>query len=280
MLRLLNFFCFCSLFVGCMTPSWASGRLEGKIALITGASKGIGEGIAHRFSQEGATVVLVARTRKTLEKVAEDIKKKGGVASYIVADVSKSDDMIQMASQTIKQYGRIDILIHNAAGIYPASPISQMSNEAWNEAINTNLNGVFYAVKAVVPQMQKQRYGRIVFTSSISGPRVGLPGKSHYTASKGGMNGFMKTIAVELAKDNITVNAVEPGNIETQGLRQNNDPEALKQRIEPIPMKRLGTPMEVANAHLFLASDESAYITGQSIIVDGGQTLPETQYGW
>lgn len=264
----------------CIASSLAAGRLEGKVAIITGGSKGIGEGIAHLFAQEGANVVIVSRTQEALKKVVDDIAQKGGKAAYIVGDVSNPDDMNRMAAQIVKDFGRIDILIHNAAGIYPPARIDEMTQDAWTTAINTNLNGTFYVVRAVVPYMEKQKYGKIVFTSSISGPRVGLPGKSHYTASKGGMNGLMKTIAIELAKFNITVNAVEPGNIMTEGLKGNNSPKAIKERIDPIPMKRLGTPKEVAQTHLFLASDESNYITGQSIIIDGGQTLPETQYGW
>lgn len=126
--------------------------------------------------------------------------------------------------------------------------------------------------------MKKQNWGRILFTSSISGPRVGLPTKSHYTASKGGVNGFMKTIAIELAKYNITVNAVEPGNVATEGFLSKNSGAAIEARTKPIPMGRLGTPEEIGYAHLFLASDEAAYITGQSIIVDGGQILPETHF--
>ena len=188
-------------------------------------------------------------------------------------------DMENMARKTAEKHGKIDILVHNAAGIYPPKRIDSMTEAEWHEAIHTNLDGTFYAVKSVIPFMKQQNYGRIVFTSSISGPRVGLPTKCHYTASKGGMNGFMKTIAVELAKYNITVNAVEPGNIETEGLAKANDPKIIEQRIAPIPMKRLGSPEEVAYAHLFLASDEARYITGQSIIVDGGQTLPETHFG-
>jgi 3-oxoacyl-[acyl-carrier protein] reductase len=257
-----------------------SRRLDGKVSIITGGSKGIGAEVASLFAEEGATVVIVSRTENTLEKVVEKITQNGGKASYIVGDVSNSKDMINMAERTFKDFGRIDILIHNAAGIYPPSRIDEMSDEEWNKAILTNLNGTFYAVKSVVPYMEKQNYGKIVFTSSISGPRVGLPTKSHYTASKGGMNGFMKTIAIELARYNITVNAVEPGNIMTDGLESNNSLEALKDRIDSIPMKRLGTPREVAQAHLFLASDESNYITGQSIIIDGGQILPETRFGW
>lgn len=255
-----------------------SGRLDGKIAIITGASKGIGKGIATVFAEEGATVVLVSRTEQDLQRVVGEITQSGGKASYLVADITSPKQMQEMAASTLEQFGRIDILVHNAAGIYPPSRIDVMTEEEWLEAINTNLNGTFYAVKAVIPAMKQQQYGRIVLTSSISGPRVGLPTKAHYTASKAGVNGLMKTIAIELAKYHITVNAVEPGNIMTEGL-QVNSADVIRERTQPIPMGRLGTPRETAYAHLFLASDEAAYITGQSIIVDGGQTLPETHYG-
>lgn len=262
----------------CSQDAFASFRLDHKVAIITGASKGIGRAIAELFANEGATVILVSRTESDLKNVVAEITASGKQASYIVADITKPEEMDEMALRVKKEFGRIDILVHNAAGIYPPARVHTMSLDEWHEAISTNLNGVFYVVRAVVPTMMDQKYGRIVFTSSISGPRVGLPTKSHYTASKGGMNGFMKTIAIELAKYNITVNAVEPGNIMTEGLTVNS-PEVIAARTKPIPMGRLGTPMETAYAHLFLASDEARYITGQSIIVDGGQTLPETQYG-
>lgn len=269
---------FSLLLVTFFSQAICENRLNNKIAIITGASKGIGRGIAKVFAAEGANVILVSRTEKDLKNVVDEITKLGGKASYIVADITKPEDMERMAQMTLNMHDRIDILIHNAAGIYPPSRIDVMSNEEWHEAIKTNLNGAFYAVKAVIPSMKNQQYGRIVFTSSISGPRVGLPTKSHYTASKGGMNGFMKTIAIELAKYKITVNAVEPGNIMTEGLKVNST-KVIEERTKPIPMGRLGTPEETAYAHLFLASDEARYITGQSIIVDGGQTLPETHYG-
>lgn len=266
------------LLITATTPGNCDNRLQGKVVIITGAGKGIGRGIAKVFAAEGAKVVLVSRTEADLKKGVENITKAGGKASYIVADITKPQDMERMAQTTLKDYGRIDVLIHNAAFICPPARIDVMTNDVWHEAIRTNLDGTFYAVKAVVPAMKSQNYGRIVFTSSISGPRVGLPTKSNYTASKGGMNGFMKTIAIELAKYNVTVNAVEPGNIMTEGLKKNS-PKVIEERTKPIPLGRLGTPEEVAYAHLFLASDEARYITGQSIIVDGGQTLPETHYG-
>jgi 3-oxoacyl-[acyl-carrier protein] reductase len=249
-------------------------RLANKVAVIIGASKGIGKGIAEVFATHGAKVVLVSRAEKPLIELAEHIRSQGGEASIVVADVSSEDDMQKMVAEVLNKYSRIDILIQNA-GIYPFSRIENMSSHDWHTVMNTNLNGTFYAVKACLPTMKKQNYGRIVLTSSISGPRVGLPGASHYTASKAGINGFMKTIAIELAKYNITVNAVEPGNIISEGFEELGE-DHLKKMTKAIPLGRLGTPEEVAYAHLFLASDEARYITGQSIVVDGGQLLPES----
>lgn len=252
----------------------AQGRLEGKVAIITGASKGIGKGIAKTYAEEGAKVVLLSRTEKDLQQVVQEIKEAGGEASYIIGDVGKAEDMRRMAAETLKRHGRIDILVHNAA-IYPINPIEEMTEAQWHKVINVNLNSTFYAVKAVLPTMKKQKYGRIVFTSSISGPRTGLPTMSHYTASKAGVNGFMRTVALELAKDNITVNAVEPGIVMTEGVVESGQAYIDAQK-KSVPMGRLGTPEEIAKVHLFLASDDSSFITGQSIIIDGGQILAET----
>ena len=252
----------------------SQGRLSNKVAIIIGASKGIGKGIAEVFAEQGAKLILVSRSEKPLLALVEQIQSQGGEATSIVADVSSEEDMQRMANEVIKKYSRIDILIQNA-GIYPISRFENMSTEEWHKVINTNLSGTFFAIKACLPIMKQQNHGRIVLTSSISGPRVGLPGAAHYTASKGGMNGFMKTIAIELAKYHITVNAVEPGNIISEGFEELGE-EHLKKMTKAIPMGRLGTAKEVAYAHLFLASDEAQYITGQSNIVDGGQLLPES----
>ncbi len=267
----------CIIFTGILimtTEVQGKNRLVGKVVIITGASKGIGLGIAKVFASEGAKVVLVSRTESELKKGMADIIKQGGDAAYVVADVSVPQDMEFIAQDVLKKYGRIDILVHNA-GIYPVSPISEMTVESWDRVIKTNLSSTFYAVRACLPAMKKQKYGRILLTSSISGPTVGWPGGTHYTASKAGMNGFMKTAAIELATYNITVNAVEPGNIVSEGLNEMSE-EHIKNISSGIPMGRLGTPEDVAYAHLFLASDEASYITGQSIIVDGGQVLPES----
>lgn len=257
-----------------MTNLQAQARLDGKVAIITGASKGIGKSIAKVYAAEGAKVVLLSRTEKDLQKVVQEIKDSGGEASYILGDVVKTEDMRRMADETLKRHGRIDILVHNV-GVYPINPIEQMSEDQWHKVIDVNLNSAFYAVKAVLPAMKKQQYGRIVFTSSISGPRTGLPKMSHYTAAKAGVNGFMRTIALELAKDNIAVNAVEPGIVMTEGVVEAGQ-EYIDAQKKAVPLGRLGTTEEIAKVHLFLASDDSSFITGQSIIVDGGQILPET----
>lgn len=251
-------------------------RLKDKVAIITGASKGIGKAITHVFAREGAKVVIVSRSVNDLDKLIQSIRDAGGEGEYFQADVSREDDVQKMVDFTVKRYGRIDIVIHNA-GIYPKSRIDTMSTKEWHRVMATNLDSAFYIVKAVTPAMKRANHGRIVFTSSISGPRVGLPGVAHYTASKAGMNGFMKTAAIELAKYNITINAVEPGNIITEGY-ENVGQEQIDGMMRAVPLGRLGSPEDVAYAHLFLSSDEAQYITGQSIIVDGGQTLPESHF--
>jgi 3-oxoacyl-[acyl-carrier protein] reductase len=254
---------------------WAiESRLANKVAIVTGASQGIGRATAELFAQQGAEVILISRSEKQLAHVVAQIKAKGGKASFIVADVGDEKSMQQMAQTVFKQHGRIDILIHNAGmpGCYLDSKLEEMKTQEWHQILNVNLNSAFYTVRACLPMMKTQKQGRIVFTSSIGGPRVGLPGASHYTAAKAGLNGFMKTIAIEFAHYGITVNAVEPGPTMVEDYRHVKEKytKYLKQMIRATLMGRLGAPEDIAKAHLFLASDEAAYITGQSIIVDGG----------
>jgi 3-oxoacyl-[acyl-carrier protein] reductase len=169
----------------------------------------------------------------------------------------------------------VDVLVHNA-GIYPDVRLVDMTVEDWDRVHAVNLRGTFLAVKAVLPVMLEQGKGRIVITSSITGPRVGNPGLAHYSASKAGVNGFIKTAAIELARSGITVNAVEPGNILTPGMTDVLGADYIRDQERSIPMGTLGTPEDIAYAMLYLASDEAAYVTGQSIVVDGGQILPES----
>lgn len=251
-------------------------RLQGKTAIIVGASKGIGRAIAEVFAEQGAKLLLVSRDVDKLKDLVGVIHEKGGVASYIQGDVKSQEDMEAMAKAMKALYGRIDILCYNT-GIYPRAAFVNMTEAQWDEVVDTNLKGAFLAMKACVPYMIEQNEGRILLTSSVSGPQVGLPLRAHYTASKAGLNGLMLTTAIELAKYNILVNGVEPGLIMTEGVEAlGKDHIALMEQA--IPLKALGKPRDVANAMLFLASDEAQFITGQTIIVDGGQVLPESHF--
>ena len=255
-----------------------AGRLEGKTAIVTGGGRGIGEGISKVFASEGARVLIATRTLSRGEAVAKAIRKAGGEAEAIATDVSKADSVATMVEEAKARLGRIDILAHNA-GIFPSSPIVKMAEAEWDDVIDTNLKSLFLCLKAALPHMIRRKYGRIVVTSSISGPRVGMPGWTHYTASKGGINGYIKSAALEVAKKGITINAVEPGNIR---IRKPGSAEAKRHEATmapAIPMGHLGEPEDIAWAALYLASDEARYVTGQTIVVDGGQILPESQAG-
>ena len=251
-------------------------RFQDQVVIVTGASRGIGKSIAELFANEGAKLVLVGRDENALSQVAESLSKNGTEAIAIRADVSNSDDVAKIIQETLVHYGRIDILCHNA-GIYPHARLENMTLEQWQKVIDVNLTGTFLTVKACIPAMKAQGGGKIVVTSSISGPQTALPGYSHYTASKGGVAGFIRTAAVELAKYQININAVEPGNIITESFSQQGQ-DHTQNMIRAVPLGRLGTPEDVAHAILFLASKEASYITGQSLVVDGGQTLPESHF--
>ena len=245
--------------------------IAGKSVVVTGASKGIGKGIAQVFAKNGAKVLVVARHANEAEACAKEI---GGGASAFAADVTRLSDLDAMAKDAADRNGGIDILCANA-GIFPQAKIEDMSPEQWDEVLATNLKGTFLAVKACVPYLKKTGQGRIVITSSITGPITGFPGWTHYGASKSGQLGFVRTAAIELAKYGITVNAVMPGNIMTEGLAELGA-DYLKTMAASIPLKRLGTVEDIGYAALFLASNEAGYITGQTIVVDGGQILPES----
>ena len=178
------------------------------------------------------------------------------------------------ASSPVDAFGGLDILVQNA-GIYPWTLIENISPEEWDVVLAVNLKGTFLSARAALPAMKARGGGRMVFTSSITGPRVTSPGHGHYSASKAGINGFIKSAALEFSGYNITVNGIEPGNILTDGMKQHRSANFIKMMEEGVPLGRLGTPRDVANAALFLASDDASYITGTTIIVDGGQTLPE-----
>jgi 3-oxoacyl-[acyl-carrier protein] reductase len=245
--------------------------LAGKSVVVTGASKGIGKGIARVFARQGAKVLIVARHADQAEATARDL---GGGASAFAADVTRLEELEAAAAAAAERNGGIDVLCANA-GIFPQVKIEEMPPEQWDHVLATNLKGTFLSVKACIPYLKKSEAGRIVLTSSITGPITGFPGWTHYGASKAGQLGFLRTAAIELARYGITVNAVMPGNIVTEGL-EGLGADYLKTMAASIPLKRLGTVEDIGYAALFLASKEAAYITGQTIVVDGGQILPES----
>ncbi len=245
--------------------------LQGRTVIVTGGSRGIGKGIALRFGEAGLNVLVVSRNESDASEVARTI---GPHASGLAADVSTPEGCAAMTKAAIDRYGVIDVLCANA-GIFPAAKLSEMTAADFDHVISTNLRSTFLSVSAVLPSMTAAGSGRIVLTSSITGPVTGYPGWSHYGASKAGQLGFMRTAAIELAPKGITVNAVLPGNIFTEGL-EGMGPDYIAKMEASIPARRLGTVADIANAALFLASEEAAYITGQTITVDGGQILPES----
>ena len=248
--------------------------IAGRSVIVTGASKGIGRGIARVFAGKGARVLIAARNLSEAEAAAAEIRRDGGFATAIAVDVAKPADTLRMAEAAVEHHGGIDIVCCNA-GIYPSASLFEMTETDWDQVMDINLKGTFLSVQACLPALTACGKGRIVLTSSITGPITGNPGWSHYAASKAGQLGFLRTAAMELAPRNITVNAVLPGNILTEGL-QGLGQDYLKKMTATIPAGRLGSVEDVAYAALFLASDEAAYITGQTIVVDGGQVLPES----
>jgi 3-oxoacyl-[acyl-carrier protein] reductase len=248
--------------------------MAGKSVVVTGASKGIGKGIASVFARHGAKVLVVARHLDHAESCATELRSNGWIASAYAGDVTREKDMKAMAEAAVERHGGLDVLCANA-GIFPQVKLEDMSGETWDEVLATNVKGAFLSVQAALPALKRSGEGRIVLTSSITGPVTGFPGWSHYGASKAAQLGFMRTACIELAKYGITINAVLPGNIKTEGLAELGA-DYERSMAASIPLKRLGTVEDIGYAALFLASREAGYITGQTLIVDGGQILPES----
>jgi 3-oxoacyl-[acyl-carrier protein] reductase len=247
--------------------------LKDKSVLITGASKGIGKGIARIFGSHGARVAIVARHRESAEECAAEIRNSGWNAKAFTGDVSDRTSMMNLAQEVAQTFGGIDVLCANA-GIFPSASLEEMTGDDWDQVLNTNARGTLFALQACLPYLKSADYGRVIITSSITGPVTGYAGWSHYGASKAAQLGFMRSAALELAHFNITINAVMPGNILTEGL-QGLGNDYIEKMASSIPLKRLGSVEDIAHAALFLASKEAGFITGQTIIVDGGQTIPE-----
>jgi 3-oxoacyl-[acyl-carrier protein] reductase len=252
-----------------------AGRVDGKVAIVIGAARGIGRAIAERLSEEGARIVIADTLEGEGAAAAKRLSKRGE-AMFVATDVSRKDAVDALIEAALARFGCVDILVQNA-GIFPYTMLGDIAVEEWDAVLGVNLRGCFLAIQACARPMRAQRYGRIVLTSSITGPRVSSPGHGHYSASKAGINGLIRAAAIELAPFSITVNGVEPGNIMTEGVQVERSAEYIYAMERSVPLGRLGTPQDVAHAVLFLASDEAAYITGTTIVVDGGQILPEAK---
>ncbi len=251
-------------------------RLRDKVAAVTGAAKGIGRAIADVLSAEGAHVFILDFDHEAGRKTAEHLQNLGRKVSFIHCDVTSSDSLQKAAAEVERVAARLNILCCNA-GIYPSAMLEEMTEPDWDRVQNVNLKGMFLTIKAFLPLLKKAAPGsKIVLTSSITGPITGYPGWTHYASTKAGMLGFMRSAALELAPYSININAVLPGNILTEGLEGAGE-DYLAQMTAAVPLKRLGKPEEVAWAVLFLASDEASFITGQTLVIDGGQILPESR---
>ena len=249
------------------------GRLDGKVALVTGAGCGIGAGIARVFAPAGAKVMVVTRTARHGEATVEAIEGAGGVAALCAVDIGNRANVERAVAETVDRWGGIDIAVHNAAA-FLFGRVEEYSEDDLERVLSVNLKACFRLTRAVVPFLRERGGGRVLFTSSINGPRIAMPGTSYYAASKGGINNFIKVAALELARDHITVNGVEPGYIRTPAMDAQSDAKARERLARDIPVGYLGAPEDIAHCMLYLASDEARYITGQTICVDGGATLP------
>jgi 3-oxoacyl-[acyl-carrier protein] reductase len=250
-------------------------RLKDKVSLVTGASRGIGRAIALTFGREGSDVIVnYSKNKDKADEVISEIMKTGRKAIAIQANVENKEEVIKMVDEAIKVFGKIDILVNNAAITWRTPDILQASKENWEKILGVNLLGTYYCIQEVAPYMIKQRYGKIINISSVGGIGDVVKGQVTYASSKAAVNTLTKKLAYEIGPYNINVNAIAPGLISTDMPSTGRTEEQLKaffkEKAEIVALKRVGEPNDIANAALFLASDESSFITGQLIVADGG----------
>jgi len=248
--------------------------LQGRSSIVTGGSKGIGRGIAETFANAGVNVVVTGRNQADIDTAVAELAGTAGTVSGFAADVTSPDDCRRAVAAAVERHGGLDIVCANA-GIFPSGRLEDLTPEDIEQVIGVNFKGTVYIVQAALSALATSGHGRVVITSSITGPITGYPGWSHYGASKAAQLGFLRTAAMELAPKKITVNAVLPGNIITEGLVEMGQ-EYMDQMAAAVPAGKLGSVADIGNAALFFATDEAAYITGQTLVVDGGQVLPES----
>jgi 3-oxoacyl-[acyl-carrier protein] reductase len=249
--------------------------LTGLRALVTGAGQGIGAAIVTRFAEAGAEVVAANRTFSLAESLAEGLAARGLKARAARFEDLSRDGLTRLVDESAE--GGLDILVHNAGGC-PWAPLETLAQDTLDATLGLNLNACFWLTQAAMPHMRRRGGGRILITSSVTGPRAAMVGATHYAAAKAGVNGFIRNAALELARDAITVNGVEPGFIAKPGRGSMGAPETMEKIAEEVPLGRMGEADDIAFAMLYLSSREARYVTGQTIVVDGGAGLPET--GW
>ena len=247
--------------------------IEGHVAVVTGGADGIGLGIAKVLRSEGADVVLADIDGAAALSAAASLPGGDNHALAVTVDVTVRSSVEHMIADVLERWGRVDILAANA-GVYPAISLRDLSSDDWDRVMAVNARGALYAIQACLPEMSRRQYGRIVLTSSITGPVVGLPSYGHYGATKAAMLGLMRSAALEVVHDGITINAVMPGNIRSAGFEL-QAPEHREAMLAHIPIGALGEPADVGWAVRYLASPEARFVTGQTLIIDGGQVLPE-----
>lgn len=251
------------------------GSMVGHTTVVTGATKGIGKGIASVFARAGANVLITGRSQEDGEQACQELNALGGGQCLsFVGDVANRESCQHMAEAALNAFGGIDVLCANA-GIYPGNKLIELTPAEIDQVFDTNVKGTIFAVQACQPALACSGRGRIIMTSSITGPITGFPGWAHYGASKAAQLGFMRSAALELASSGITVNAILPGTILTEGLSELGD-DFLRESAKSIPLQRLGSVDDIGYAALFLASKAAGYITGQTLVIDGGQVLPES----
>jgi 3-oxoacyl-[acyl-carrier protein] reductase len=248
--------------------------VSGLTVIVTGSTRGIGKGIGISYSKAGAKVLFCGRNEELGEAIVTDLQNSGHVAFFLKVDVTSREDCKKMAAVALEKWGSIDVIVANA-GLMPNVLLDDITDHDFDDVFNTNVKGAVLSVQACAPALRQSTNGRIILISSITGDITGMCGFSLYGATKAAMLGFMRSIALEMASSGVTVNSILPGNIVTEGLIELGE-EYLKSMASSVPLKRLGSVDDIANAAVFLGSRQAGFITGQTIVVDGGQVLPES----
>ncbi|SFG90572.1 SDR family oxidoreductase [Pseudomonas sp. NFACC45] len=247
---------------------------SGKTVLVTGGAQGIGRAIVEAFALRGARVVIADLQLPQAQALAAELSGQACQVEAVPVDLVESTVVLELVQSLEQRMGRLDILVHNA-GYFPLTPFAEITPSILDRTLAVNLSALFWLTQAALPMFRRQGQGCVLATSSVTGPRVAYPGLSHYAASKAGVNGFIRNAALELAGYNVRVNGVEPGMIATPALGNLGGDQVTDNIASRVPLGRLGVASDIAGAMLFLASDLASYITGQTLVVDGGSTLPE-----